>query len=84
MSDHFLMETRMKVVGGWRSTRSLEGVINVLKVSELNKSRKRISVCMTGILRELAWKICSVERWGCWECGVGVGKVQRYSKGVNQ
>ena len=29
-----------KLVGGWRSTRRLEGVKNVLKVSELNNSVK--------------------------------------------
>ena len=32
LSDHFLM------VGGWRSARGLEGMISVLKVSELNES----------------------------------------------
>ena len=30
MSDHFLVETQLKLVGGWRSTRGMEGVRNVL------------------------------------------------------
>ena len=40
MSDHFLVEARLKLVGGWRSAGRLEGVRNVLKVSELNNSVK--------------------------------------------
>ena len=40
MSDHFLVEARLKFVGGWRSARRMEGVRNVLKVSELNHSVK--------------------------------------------
>ena len=40
MSDHFLVEARRKLVGGWRSARRMEGVRNVLKVSELNNSVK--------------------------------------------
>ena len=40
LSDHFLVEARLKLVGGWRSATSLEGVRNVLKVSELNHSFK--------------------------------------------
>ena len=34
--DHFLVETRLKVVGGWSSARRMEGVRSVLKVYELN------------------------------------------------
>ena len=34
MSDHFLVEARLKLVGGWRSAGRMEGVRNVLKVSE--------------------------------------------------
>ena len=37
MSDHFLVEARLIVVCGWRSAGRMEGVRNVLKVSELNK-----------------------------------------------
>ena len=36
MSDHF----RLKLLGGWRSAGRMEGVRNVLKVSELNHSVK--------------------------------------------
>ena len=36
ISDHFLVVARLKLVGGWR----MEGVRNVLKVSELNNSVK--------------------------------------------
>ena len=40
LSDHFSVEARLKLVGGWRSAGRMEGVINVLKVSELNNSVK--------------------------------------------
>ena len=40
MSDHFLVEARLKLLGGWRSAGRMEGVRNVLKVSELNNSVK--------------------------------------------
>ena len=40
MSDDFLMEDRLKLLGGWRSAGMMEGVRNVLKVSELNYSAK--------------------------------------------
>ena len=40
MSDHFLVEARLKLVGGWRSAWRMEGVRNVMKVSELNTSVK--------------------------------------------
>ena len=40
LSDHFLVEARLKVVGGWRSPWRVEGVRNVLKVSKLNKSER--------------------------------------------
>ena len=40
MSDHFLVEARLKLVGGWRSAERMEGVRNVLKVSELNNNVK--------------------------------------------
>ena len=40
MSDHFLVEARLKLLGGWRSAGRMEGVRNVLKVSELNHSVK--------------------------------------------
>ena len=40
MSDHFLVETQLKLVGGWRSAGKQKGVKRVLKVSELNNSVK--------------------------------------------
>ena len=40
MSDPFSVEARLKLVGGWRSAGRMEGVRNVLKVSELNHSVK--------------------------------------------
>ena len=40
LSDHFLVDARLKFLGGWRSARRREGVRNVLKVSELNHSVK--------------------------------------------
>ena len=50
MSDHFLVEARVKLVDGWRSTGRMEDVRNVLKVSELNNSKRK------GISGELARK----------------------------
>ena len=38
--NHFLVEVRLKLLGGWRSAGRTEGVRNVLKVSELNHSVK--------------------------------------------
>ena len=43
MSDHFLVESRLKFVRGWRSAGMVEGVSNVLKVSELNHSVKEMA-----------------------------------------
>ena len=43
LSDYFLVEARLKLVGGWRSAGRLEGVRNVLKLSELNNSVKERS-----------------------------------------
>ena len=40
LSDHFLVEAGLKLLGGWRSTGKMEGVRNQLKVSELNHSVK--------------------------------------------
>ena len=37
------MEARLKVVGSWRSAGRMEGVRNVLKVSELNHSVKEMA-----------------------------------------
>ena len=35
LSDHFLVEAWLKLVVGWRSAGRIEGVRNVLKISEL-------------------------------------------------
>ena len=40
MPDHFLMEARLKFMGGWGSAGRMEGVRSVLKLSELNNSVK--------------------------------------------
>ena len=40
MSDHFLVEARLKLVGGWRRAGRMEDVRNVLKVSEMNHGVK--------------------------------------------
>ena len=43
LSDHFLVEARLIVLGGWRSAGRMEGVRNILKVSELNHSDKEMA-----------------------------------------
>ena len=40
ISEHFLMEVWLKLVGGWRNARRMEGVRSVLKASELNNRVK--------------------------------------------
>ena len=40
ISDHFLVEARLKFVGGRKCAGRMEGLRNVLKVSELNNSMK--------------------------------------------
>ena len=52
MTDNFLVEARLKWVGGRRSAWRMEGVRNVLKVSELNTSVKK-----PNIPGAFAWKI---------------------------
>ena len=52
MSNHFLVEARLKLVSGWRSAWRMEGVRNALKVSEQYNSVKR-----KGTRGELAWKM---------------------------
>ena len=76
MSDHFWVEARLKLLGGWRSAGRMEVVRNVLKVSELNHSvkEKEYQESLRG----------KYEVWGGRECGEGVGKVQRYGNGVYQ
>ena len=43
MSDHFLVEALLKLLGVWRSAGRMEGVRNVLNVSELNHSVKEMA-----------------------------------------
>ena len=83
MSDHFLVEARLKLVGGWRR---MKGARNMLKVSELNNRVKERAYQESGNM--MGCRIVSdtskyeVWRWGEGrECG-GVGKVQKYSNGV--
>ena len=40
MSEYFSVEARLKLVRGWRRARKMEGVRNVLKVSELDHGIK--------------------------------------------
>ena len=61
LSDHFLVEARLKLLGGWRSAERMEGVRNVLKVSELNHSVKE-----RAYQESLRGKY---EVWGGRECG---------------
>ena len=78
LSDHFLVEAQLKFMGGWRSARRMEGVRNVLKVSELNNNVKE------RVYQESLHGKYEVWRGGGGrECG-GVEKVQRYSNGMYQ
>ena len=43
LSDHFLVEAGLKLLGGWRSAGRMEIVRNVLRVSELNHSVKEMA-----------------------------------------
>ena len=67
LSDHFLVEARLKLLGGWRSAGRMEGVRNVLKVSELNH----------GVMKGHTRRSC-VENMKCGE--VGRSRVWRRSK----
>ena len=77
MSDHFLVEARLKLVGGWSSAWRMEGVRIVLKVSELNHS-----------VKERAYQERLHGKYEVWRGGEveSVEKewftVQRYSNGV--
>ena len=76
MSDHFLVEARLKLVGWWKSARRMWEMcwrwVNCIIVYKQEHTRK------------LAWKIWSVERWGGQDCWEGVWKVKRYCNGVYQ
>ena len=55
----FLVEAGLEVVCEWRSARRMEGVRNVLKVSELNKSMK-----------EWAYQVTLRAKYEVLRCGV--------------
>ena len=66
-SDHILVEARLKVSGGWKSARKMEGVRNVLMVSELNKSVKERSYQESMRVKYEVWiggNVKSVEKEG--------------------
>ena len=71
MCDNFLVEARLKLVGGWRSAGRMEGVRNVLKVSDLIHS-----------VKERAYQMSLLGKYEVWRGGEG--KVQKYSNGVYQ
>ena len=58
LSHHFLVEAWLKVVGGWRSAGRMEGVRNVLKVSELDN-----------IVKETAYQESLRGKYGVWRGG---------------
>ena len=58
MSDRFLVEARLKLVGGCRSAGRMAGVRNVLKVSELNNRIKEMAY------KESLHRKCEVWRGG--------------------
>ena len=64
MSDHFLLEARLKLVGGWRRDGRMEGVKNVLKVSELNHSVKERAYTRRSCVENM--KCGEVGRWRVW------------------
>ena len=77
MFDRFWVEARLKLVGGWRRARMMEGVRNVLKVSELNSVKEK---AYQESLPE-KYEVC---RGGEVESVETVGNVQRYGNGVYQ
>ena len=63
----FLVEAQLKLVGGWMSAGRMEGVRNVLKVSELNNrvKEKAYQESLRGKYEE--WRGGEVERVDEWE-----------------
>ena len=61
MSDHLLVEARLKLVGGWRSAGWMEGVRNVLKVSELNNRVKGRACQKSSHRKHKVWRGGEVE-----------------------
>ena len=63
----FLVEARLKLVGGWKSAVRMEGVRNVLKVSELNNR-----------VKERAYQESVHEKYEVWRGGeVGRSSVEK-------
>ena len=75
MSDHFLVEARLKLVGGWRSAERMEGVRNVLKVSQLNNRVKERAYLESLRGKYEVWRGEEVEseKWGREDNGVNGG-----------
>ena len=66
LSDHFLVEARLTLVGGCRSAGWKEGVRNVLKVGELNNSVKERAYQESLRGKYEVWiggEVQSVEEW---------------------
>ena len=61
LSDHFLVEALLKLVGGWSSAGRMEGVRNVLKVSELNHSLKERAYQESLLRKYEVWRGGEVE-----------------------
>ena len=67
LSDHFLVESRLKSVGGWRSAGRMEGVRNFLKVSELNNNVKEMAYQESLSGEYEVWRDGEVESVEAWE-----------------
>ena len=57
----FLVEARLKLVGGWRSAGRMDDVRNVLKVSELNNSVKERAYQESLRGKYEVWRVGDVE-----------------------
>ena len=55
------MEARLKLLGGWKSAGRMEGVRNVLKVSELNHGVKEMAYQESLHLKYEVWRGGEVE-----------------------
>ena len=60
MSNHFLEEARLKVVGVSRSSGRMKGVRNVLKVSEMNNIVKEMVYQESLLGKCEVWRDCGV------------------------
>ena len=69
MSDHFLVEVRLKLVGGWRSAVRMKSVRNLLKMNELNNR-----------VKESAYQESLRGKYEVWKGGGGVNSVEEWEK----